>query len=132
MAYTATIAIEVVGASATAIYITETDCSATDEAVIPNSPAQGEVKRQICVRISGTCTTVDPILGTIANPAGTIRVVVENETPAAVCDTEGTATYTIQSGGQTLYHRSRPDAGADNVIQSVYHIVSGWRASAVS
>lgn len=116
---------ENVGLNALRITIDETDCGPADETpAILNIPVAGMVRRQICVLNSGTATTIDPILGTIPNPAGTIDVAVENETPAATVDTQGVATFVSPAG--VLYHRSRPDAGADNAIQTVYHIGIGW------
>jgi hypothetical protein len=85
---------------------------------------EGMVRRQICLLESGAGATINPILGTVPNPAPTPNVVVENLTPAATVDTQGIATYVAPA--RIFFHRSRPDAGADNVIQTVYHITIGW------
>lgn len=116
--------VEHVGPNAVQVTILETDCAVGDEAVIPGMPIQGTCRRQICVLDSGTAATVDPVLGAVPNPAGTIYIVVENAVPGAVIDTQGVATYVSETG--ILYHRSRPNAGADNVVQTIYDISIGW------
>ena len=130
MAYTATVSVEDIGPGEYYVIIDETDCGPADEAAAPGLPNRGTVLRQVVQLISGTATTVDPIAGWEPNPGG-INVIVQVDAPASApdfVDIEGTATYynELGTGQLTLYHRSRPDAGNDNVIQTRYHIQDGW------
>lgn len=125
MAYTATVTVTRPGNGDYQITINETDCGPTSEAVITGVPVEGTVRRQMCILNSGTAATINPVLGTQTNPVGTPYVAVQNLTAAALVDTQGAATYTTP-GSPTLYHRSQPNAGTDNVVQTVYHISLGW------
>lgn len=130
MAYAAVVSVEPVGDGEYYVIINETDCGPTDEAVAYLLPNHGTVLRQVCQLISGTAVSVDPIAGWATNPGG-INVIVQVDAPAIApdfVDIEGAATYynEADTGQLTLYHRSRPNAGADNVIQTRYHIQAGW------
>jgi len=76
------------------------------------------------VLTSGTASTVDPIVGIATNPAG-FNVVIENGTAAATIDNSYAGGITFSSSG-SLFQRSKPDAGSDNAITTVYHIAVGW------
>lgn len=110
--------------------ISETSAGDTSEVTITNVPKVGRVLRQTCVRTAGTGTTVDPILGTVADPASNgASVVYENGTAGSPINNDinaGAGTvYTTSTG--TLYHRSRPNsAAADHSITSTYLIQGGW------
>lgn len=123
MAYSALVTNRKVGPAAFEVTIAETDCGPTDEASITGIPIQGRILKQVCVPGTGTAATVDPILGSETNPTGT-AVIVEPPAAAAEIDIQGLSTYISETG--VLYHRSRPNAGNDNVITTVYHIASGW------
>lgn len=126
MAYAATITVKRTGPLSWLVKIAETECSLTDEASVYlptyRIPRGGRVVRQRCSKTSGTAGTVDPIMECVpvaAAPA--VRAtVVENAAPASAIDTEGVAEYNADTG--YLYHRSRPDAGADNVLVSYYDL----------
>ncbi len=141
MAYAFTASVTQLGTNAYLVTIDETDCSSTDEAqigsdVLQGVPLQGQVIRQCVVLISGAATTVNGILGEVSDPpANPSRVVCENN-PAVqpiltVNDTQGKATYYDPTTDASntwgiLFHRSRPDAGANNVIRTYYHILAAW------
>lgn len=140
MAYSFVSTVTQLGTREWLVTIDETDCGPTDEAQIGNAidrgvPLTGTVKRQTVVLVSGPATTVNGILGEVPNPpANPTRVIVQNDPTSqpipTVNDTQGIATYyDPTNSGQVwgiLFHRSRPDVGATNVIRTYYHIVSGW------
>lgn len=102
------------------VRIAETDCASTSEATIAlGVPCFFSVLAQRGKITSGTGATLDPILGTATAPAG-VEVVAENGTaadPVNNAPTGGAPGYTSTG---TLYHRSRPNAGTDNVITTEY------------
>lgn len=141
MAYTFTTVVTQVGPREWLVTIDEQDCGPTDEAQIGSLvdrgvPLVGTVKRQTVVKTLGSATNVNGILGEVPDPpANPTRVIVENDPTnqplPLINDTQGIATYfdpTPAPGGVwgILFHRSRPDVGADNVIRSTYHIVAQW------
>ena len=130
MAYAFNYTVRVVGAGEVEIVVSETDCGPADEALImsPDLLVVGVVVRQMCILASGSGTVVVPILGTQPNPAGTQYVVCEESLPGkTIVDNNGRATYDlVNTNPNRLYHRSRPDVGADNVITSVYHVRPRW------
>lgn len=124
MAYSATVDIKALG-NTRVVTITETDCGAGDEATISLGFSKGRVIKQASALTSGDASTVNPVLGTASNPAGN-DIVVSNVTAA------DPVANVVSGGGMpfdctgVLYHRSKPDAGANNVIESVYYIFTGW------
>jgi hypothetical protein len=81
-----------------------------------------------------------PVLGEVSNPpASPDRIIVEEEIPAGFVDTAGIATYHDASPvpvgvldpqgrqiqGGRIFHQSRPDAGANQIV-TTYHISSEW------
>jgi hypothetical protein len=129
MAYAKTIAVTKPLPDVWLLTINETDCANTSEAEVVFAdhplPKCGTVIAATCSRVSGTGTTVDPVLGVVTDPgaAPAHDVAIENGTAAAAVSLTGPATY----GPTTkLFHRSRPDAGSDNVIVSTYKIRAGW------
>jgi len=125
MAYGASVLITSLGAGKFVVDITESDVAAADEAAITGLPGTGRIIRQQCTLVSGAGATVDPIIGRTANPAG-ITVILENGTAAATCDNQpiGGACFAMTSG--LLFHRSVPNAGADNVVHTRYLVQSEW------
>jgi hypothetical protein len=110
------------------VTISESEVASSSEAdVIALGFTKGRILRQTCVLMSGTGTTVDPVIGIATNPAGA-NIALENGTAAATVDNQvaGGATFFATTGN--LYHRSNPDAGTDNTIVTTYHILVGWGA----
>lgn len=145
MAYAFTTTVRWLGPTEFSIRIEETDCAAGDEATVdvaapalgPGPPLVGKVLRQTCVLESGTATTINPVLREVpvANPDAVTRVVVENDPNVqpipAIVDTEGVAVYDDATPSPLgpwgrLFGQSRPDAGADNVIVTIYRISTRW------
>ncbi len=126
MSYAAVVEVNMVGDNEFEVEIAETDCGASDIATVVGLPIVGTVVRQTCVLVSGTGTTVDPLLGENTPPT-TGDPIVENATPAATVDTGGAAAYNVEpAASATLYHMSRPNAGTNNVIRTNYKIKAGW------
>ena len=125
MAYSASVLITPLGAGKFVVDITEAEVAAANEAAITGLPGTGRIIRQQCTLVSGAGATVDPIIGRATNPAG-ITVVLENGTAAATCDNQpiGGACFSMTSG--LLFHRSVPNAGANNVIHTRYLVHSNW------
>jgi hypothetical protein len=130
VAYSAIVTVTQVGASEYAVRIEETDCGPADEAIVTGVPLVGRVLRQQCIRTAGTAAMVWPVLGETTPATTPTRVVVEPDAPAALVDIQGEATYfdaTKAPGPEgRLFHQSRPNAGADNVITSIYNISTRW------
>ena len=74
--------------------------------------------------ISGTATTINPIMGSATNPAG-IDLIVSNATAASSVNNIASPAIPFVASAN-LFVRSKPDAGADNVIYSQYIFLSGW------
>ena len=131
MAYEKTITVRKYSGDDYEILIDETDCGASDEAIIDDErlPRLFRVYRQISVLVSGAGATVDPILGRITNPSGR-DVFAENATPAATVDNVAVTPIPCYNADENdpgkLYHRSRPNAGTNNVVRSSYLIRAGW------
>lgn len=109
--------------------ILETGASPTDEATITGMPLAGAIVRQTCELTGGSGITVDPVIGTSANPSG-VSVVFENATPATVCNNAWAGPF-YTTTPNTLYHRSRVSGGSDNSIHTVYLIVAYWASGAL-
>ena len=107
------------------VAVSETGAGTTTEAEIPLGIARGRILRMTCVLNSGTADTVDPIIGIATNPSG-VNVVIEHGTPAAVVDASYAGGGITFSSDGSLFHRSKPNAGTDNSITTVYHIAVGW------
>lgn len=116
------------------VQIVETNCAPTTVVAITGLPPSGTVIRVQSQLTGGTGTTIDPILGRTSNPgtANQKDVVVVPVAPTELSDVVdkcGEATYhctTTTGTTGTLWHESRPDAGSDNAITTVYHIIVGW------
>ena len=144
MAYAFAVTVSQVGPSEYSVRIEETEVGSTSEATVdvltaalgPGPPLVANVIRQKCVLKSGTATTINPILSEVPDPgANPGRVVVEND-PAnqpllKVADTQGLASYydatqsPLGAWGR-LFHRSQPDQGTDNVVETTYLISTRW------
>ena len=123
MAYAAAVSVSNLG-NVYVVTIAETECAATSEATISLGFPLGRVLKQACSKASGTAATVNPLLGTTANPANN-SIVIENTTAAQpVANVVSGGGMPFVSNG-TLYHRSKPNAGTDNTIETVYIILSG-------
>jgi hypothetical protein len=138
MAYAPVVICRALGAGRFEVEISEPAALATtSEAEIPTSddggnntiPTRGRILSQKCTLVSGSAASIDPILGEVANPAGTPdRVVAENATPAANVYNQAVPPipYNAGGGGNKLFHRSVPDSAADNVARTVYQVLAGW------
>lgn len=125
MAYAAAINVQHLGKGRYTVSISETECAATSEAVITGLPLSAVLLKQVTALTSGTGATVNPIIGLATNPAG-ISILAENETAAASVNNIASPQIPFATASGTLYHRSRPNAGADNAILSRYLFQVGW------
>jgi len=107
------------------VQITETSASSSTEETIDLGVTKGRVLRQMCVKTSGSASTVDPILARTSGGTG-VNVVMENGTAAATVDNQVTGGVPFYSSTGKLYHKSSPDTGSDNAISAEYLIVVGW------
>ena len=108
------------------VVITELEVSSTDEAgPIDLGMDRFRVLRQSTVKVSGSATTLNPILGRATNPTGK-TVLVENETPGDPIDNSPSPPVSCWAPAKNLYHRSKPNIGSDNVIYTEYHIIKDW------
>lgn len=127
MAYSYDITITPIGSGDYLVQIDELEAGAATEATIPGLPPKGRVRAQIAQLISGTGTTIDPVLGTTTDPAASsLTTIVSNGTAAAGVNNLASPAVTYYDADGQLFHRSVCDAGADNTVTSVYLISSGW------
>lgn len=127
MAYNATVTLTHHGGRDYSIVINETEAGAATEATITGLPIKGRVVSQIAQLVSGTGTTIDPILGTATDPSSNANsIVVENDTAAAAISNLASPEVPYITTNGTLYHRSVCDAGADNTVQTTYLLKAGW------
>lgn len=128
MAYAAVVTVTQVSSAEYEILVEETDCGASDVATIDGVPFVGSVVRVSAELISGSGTTINPIATRTTPPVSadeTDVIVVPVSTPAATIDVSGSADYSTGPDGVGLgrmYHTARCDAGADNVVKTLYRI----------
>ena len=108
-----------------AVSISETSVSSSTEATITIGVQKFRVLRQLCQLTSGSGSTVDPILARTSGGSG-INVLLENDTAAATCDNQVTGGVVCFSSTGTIYHKSVPNSGSDNVVSTEYAILVGW------
>lgn len=132
--YAATVTVTEVGPNEIEIEIVELDCGTADIATVNGAPILGTVVRVGSELMSGAGTTVDPIATRTTPPAsanvGDV-VVVPVSTPIATLDIVGSAVFSLTEGDGAglgrFYHSARCDAGADNIVRTVYRIrVGSW------
>ena len=107
------------------VAIAGTSVAAATEVEITGLPVYGRIMLLRESLVSGTGTTIDPVLGTATNPA--TSVLVENDAAAAsvVLQAAGGPVPYYASGG-SLFYRAVPDAGSDNVTSGEILILEGW------
>tara|TARA_R110000803_G_scaffold55081_3_gene111917 strand:- start:95 stop:475 length:381 start_codon:yes stop_codon:yes gene_type:complete len=125
MAYANVITVNEIGGGRWLVQINETDAGVATEAVITGLPVDLRLLKQVTSLVSGTGTTVDPILGTAPAPSG-VSIVAENDTAAADVNNVASPAIPFYAATGALYHRSICDAGADNVVVSLYFFLEHW------
>ena len=128
MAYAATVTLTHIGGRDYKLVISETESGATTEATIAGLPLKGQILAQNCTKVSGSATTVAPILIYSAGLTSAVDTVCEATAAADQANAfEPAAVYTTTTG--TLFHRTVCDtsgAGAANVVVTTYAIKAGW------
>lgn len=128
MAYAAVVTVTQVSANEYEVLVSETDCGTANVATIDGIPFVGSVVRVSAELLSGTGTTIDPIATRTNPPASadeTDVIVVPVSTPAATIDVTGAADYSTGADGAgfgRMFHSARCDAGANNVVKTLYRI----------
>ena len=127
MAYTPTIVVTPVGSGDFVVTINEVESGTATEATITGLPIKGEVRFVAAQLVSGTGTTIDPVIGHITNPgASALTKIIENDTAAAGINVVSTKPIPYYDEDGTLFYRSICDAGADNVVSVRIYISSSW------
>lgn len=136
MAYAATVTITRTthrGARAYRVLVTETECATASEwntssatgsvtGRTPTLPPNGRIVRVKVYKISGSATTVAPVLARATGiTAAGLNALAVFSAASSVDDSTGVP----YSGGSTLYGRSTPDAGTDNAITTDILILEG-------
>jgi len=128
MAYNFTFSVNPVGSGDFVVTIDETEASGTTEATITGLPVKGVVRSQISQLVSGTATTIDPVLGHLTDPAtSALKTILENDTAAAKINNVATSPIPYYDTDGTLFHRSVCSAGSDNTVSTRYYIQTSWR-----
>lgn len=121
--------------------IDETNVGPTTEvsmyALFYDLPTVFRIYVQDCQILSGTATTVDPIL--LQEPGADItvtvggvpqfdstKVIIENLVPGPGPSNLALPAICRRRNGDFIYHRARPNTGTDNTIRTVYSIRRGW------
>jgi len=125
MAYSVSSVTTSLGKGRYIITIQESDCGVADEATITNVPAAARLLKQVTHLASGTATTIDPVIGFQTNPSG-LSVLASNDVAAASVNNISSPPNPFNCSTGVLYHRSNPDAGADNVIATRYLLIADW------
>ena len=127
MAYAATVTVTDNGSLEQVVTITETDGAAASEVALVDSVTGRGVRpgsrleRVIATRSAGTATTRQPRLAVAAAATtGQIRYMVTATAVATKIDDTDRNTLPAALGSSSLYHRSQPDAGADNAMVTTY------------
>lgn len=127
MAYAASVSIAFDGVNAV-VTVSETEAASASEATIQLPFFAGRIVKVISHLTAGTGTTVNPVIGTATNPAGSEADTVLSIAPASAAAAINAVTDPpppfLTSDGQ-LYHRARVDAAADNSISTIYYIQRG-------
>lgn len=132
-AFTATVTMlrhQVGGRRVWRVVIAETECAAASEWSVAHAdadggvplPSEGTITSYDAV-ITGTGTTLQPILSDTTNPASTqVGYIGAQSAAAASVHDRSNVRY---QGLTTLYGRSRPNAGADNTVTTELVVVEG-------
>jgi hypothetical protein len=128
MAYAAVVTVADNGSHEQVVTITETDGAAASEVEVVDSvtgrgPRPGSrLERVIAPPPSaGNAATRQPRLAiAAAATAGQIRYLATATAVATTIDDALRSAFPISLGGSKLYHRSTPDAGADNAMVTTY------------
>ena len=127
MAYASSVSVTHIGGRDFKVIVSESGCGASDETIISGLPIKGLILSQTVSLISGTGTTVDPVIGIATDPGAlAVTTVASNDTAAAQISNLALPPIPFITTDGKLYMRSQPDAGADNVIQTAYAIKAGW------
>lgn len=130
MAYASTITVQTAATGLYVVRIDETEASATDEVEIDLAaeglPACGAVVARRCVVTAGTATTVQPVLGDVTDPENAAGWLFDTEPAANPVHQQPAVPVSYGTQVSSLFHRSKPDAGADNTVVTVYHVRQGW------
>lgn len=105
------------------VIISETECAATSEWSVSGLPSTGTITSYHAVKVSGTATTLQPMLSRTTAPASTQIGWIGQQASAAASVHDNTSTR--YRNLTTLYGRSTPDAGTNNVITTEIVIVEG-------
>lgn len=127
MAYTAAVTVADNGSLEQVVTVSETEGAATSETpLVDTTSGRGvrpgsRLERVICPAATGTLTTRQPRLSVAAAAtAGQYRYLATATAKATVIDDALRDTFPISLGSSSLYHRSQPDAGSDNVMTTTY------------
>jgi hypothetical protein len=127
MAYAVAVSVVDNGSVEQQVIITETDGAAASEVELVDTTTGRRVRpgsrleRVIATRSAGTAATRQPRLAiAAAATAGQIRYLATATAVATTIDDALRDVFPISLGSSTLYHRSQPDAGADNAMITQY------------
>jgi len=87
-------------------------------------PPSFRIIRCKCILGAGAGATVDPIIGSTANPSG-VAVILQNGTAAATIDLQPIGGAVAVVPGLNIFGRSICDAGADNDVSWEIIIAAG-------
>ena len=129
MAYAATVDIKREGTRGLVVTVTETEGAAASEKEIVDSvtgfrPGPVRIVKCIATHSAGSAATRQPRLG-IAAAATTGQVRYQATATAVATAINEQLTQPVTAEGK-LYHRSQVNAGTDNSMITVYHLLTGW------
>jgi len=111
------------------ITISETELAAASETTLALGyfpSGKWKIARIKDLLVSGSGATIAPVFGTATDPtSGTVAYVGTSGVAAASHDTTNSGAGFVGDGA-TLYWRSVPNAGADNVASTKLYLAEGW------
>ena len=118
-------ALDVDGAQCYFVTVVETDAATTDEYTVTGLPTHGRIVLFIAKKGAGAAATIQPAFTSVAGAASTdLGFITAQPAAAAYFNDQSTVRYMNLVNG-TLYGRSKPDAGADNVVTTWMLIIPG-------
>ena len=128
MAYAGTIGLVPLGSGAYEIVVSETaEAALTSELSVRLPSLTFRIYSVTFRKVSGSATTLQPTLGNVTDPTHVENIALqvdEEAGPKSIAYATPICAHTAPDF--SVFHRSKPNAGADNVIEVRYRIRLGW------
>lgn len=127
MAYAANVTVTSLGGRKYSVLVEESEASSSTEATINLPFTSGILLSQAADKISGSASTIDPVLSTATNSTLSIETVFENGTAAATISNLLDPQRQFFTPIGQLFHKSKCDGvSTDNTVKTLYLFMTGW------